>query len=114
METTDQPASAPAAASATSQEKSGFIGKWAGWCSRHGGLSFAIIVILVVLVIVMFIYYNGYFGLGQGRGSRFLKGASGSGRKKKESARNTAQAGGDDEGRGDPETERLIDSINGT
>ena len=69
-------------------------------------MALAVIVVLVILVIGLYVYYHGLLFLGPyakagGKGSR--------GRKKKDGG---SDGGDGSEERADPETERLIDSIN--
>ncbi len=87
----------------------------AGWCSDHGGLCFVLLVVLTILAIGMFLFYNGYFGLGGVSGHARMAARRTRGRQKKREQ----QAGGEDatddaaSSGSDPETEGLINLING-
>lgn len=102
-------AAAPAAmrpAGPAGPAKKSFFAKMAGAVAGHAYMSLAIIVVLVILVIGLYVYYHGFLSLGpyakHGKGGfRAAKG------KHKDS--DDAEPGAE---KGDPETERLIDSIN--
>ena len=74
---------------------------------KRPGAALAVIVVLVVLVLVLYAQQKGWFGLGGCKFSMRADGAPPRGGSKK--AR--APAAADDD---DPETEDLIDSINGS
>lgn len=98
-------AAAPAAMRPAGPAKKTFVAKMAGAVAGHAYMSLAIIVVLVILVIGLYVYYHGFLFLGpyakHGKGGfRAAKGK----RKDSDDAEPGAQ--------GDPETERLIDSIN--
>lgn len=85
------------------QQPKALAGRLAAGVARHAHLSLALIVVLAVLVVGMYVYYHGVSVLGPYAGRR--KAAGGAGR---------AGAAADPDGAdGDPETERLIESING-
>ncbi len=84
--------------------KKSFIAKIAGSIASHAYMSLAIIIVLIILVIGIYVYYHGFLFLGPyAKKSGFRPG------KKRPAGGGDAGAG--DEA-GDPETERLIDSIN--
>jgi putative methionine-R-sulfoxide reductase with GAF domain len=78
--------------------KTTFVAKMAGAVAAHARMSLAVIVVLAALVIGIYVYYHGILWLGPyaGRGGRAAK----------------AKRKAADAEPGDPETERLIDSIN--
>ena len=102
----DQPTQAafdPAAPLAPSgRSGKGLLPKITGAIAVHNYATFALIVLLIIVIIALYARQKGWFGLGSGaRPSR----AFGVGKGKKR-----AQAADEDS---DPETENLIDSING-
>ena len=85
--------------------KKPLVAKMAGMVASHAHASLAIIIVLTVLLLGLYIYYHGLFFLGpyaRPRKSRATKK-----RKDEDEADQGAQ-----KQKGDPETERLIDSIN--
>jgi len=89
--------------------KKSIVAKLATSVAGHAYASLAIIVVLLILVIGLYVYYHGLFFLGP-----YASAKKGGFRPKK-------KKGGDDSSaedapgpsaKGDPETERLIDSIN--
>ena len=86
-----------------------FIAKMAGVVAGHAYMSLAIIVVLVILVIGLSVYYRGFLFLGPY--AQHSKGAprAANGGKRKDPGDPGADQGAE---KGDPETERLIDSIN--
>jgi hypothetical protein len=87
--------------------KKTLVAKMAGAVAGHAYMSLAIIVVLVILVIGIYVYYHGLLFLGpyakHGKGG--FRTAKGGKRKDPDDADPAAE-------KGDPETERLIDSIN--
>jgi hypothetical protein len=88
---------------ATSPKKP-LAARLAGAVANHAYASLAIIIVLLILVIGLVVYYRGFLFLGPYAGKR--AGARGSRRKDP----GPDEGGADD--KGDPETERLIESIN--
>jgi hypothetical protein len=87
--------------------KKSFIGKLAGSVAAHAYLSLAIIIVLLILVLGLVVYYRGFLFLGPYASS--TRGHKPT-RKRKESGDASGVAA--DEPPGDPETEKLIESIN--
>jgi len=88
--------------------KKPFFGRLAAGIAGHPYLALAAIIVLTLLVVGIYAYYHGIFFLGPYAPPSGASRASGARGKKKDRA--AAAAG--DEAQGDPETERLIDSIN--
>ncbi len=97
---TGAPALAPAVATPT---RKSFVAKMASSIASHAYMSLAIIIVLAIVIVAMFVYYHGLFFLGP-----YAKGAGPRARRKKEAADDQPAS----EDAADPETERLIDSIN--
>jgi hypothetical protein len=72
----------------------------AGAVASHAYMALAMIIVLVIVVIGMYVYYHGLFFLGPYVG-------------KKKMAAKGSVAGASDDPPADPETESLINSING-
>lgn len=90
----------PAIAVAPTPRK-GLICKMSGAVSRHPRAAAAMIIVLTILVIATYVYYHGIWKLGPyGKARKPAK----KGKPKQEE--------GQDEERGDEETEKLIESIN--
>jgi hypothetical protein len=101
------PASRPIAVPA----KKSFIAKLAGAVSNHAYLSLAVIVVLLIIVIGLVVYYRGLLFLGPyAPGARRGKGPHK--KKKDEGGAEGGASGSGPDAQGDPETEKLIDSIN--
>jgi hypothetical protein len=83
------------------------IAKMAGIVAKHAYMSLAIIIVLVILVLGMHIYYHGFLFLGP-----YAKPSKGGFRSAKSNKRKGADDADAESQKGDPETERLIDSIN--
>jgi predicted metalloprotease len=79
-------------------DKKGGLGKVSGVVARNSGLALALIIVLVVLVVYMYAQRMGWFGLGGGR--RSMRG------------RRRGSAAAEDGDAEDPETNRLLQSIN--
>jgi hypothetical protein len=69
--------------------------------------SLAIIAVLTILVVGMYVYYHGFLFLGPYAPRVAKRGAQGS-----EKGADKGSAADKDSAKGDPETERLIESIN--
>jgi hypothetical protein len=78
--------------------KKALASRLAGAVASHAYASLALIIVLVILVVGLYTYYHGILFLGP-----YAKGGKG---KKKDKASDEGEVSGD------PETERLIDSIN--
>lgn len=89
----------------------GIFGKLSRTCASNGGTCLAIIIILAVVVIAMYVYYHGLFGIGPYSGSKSTGDKKAGFRKKKPTDDDAATDSPKDE-RADPQTERLIDTIN--
>lgn len=85
--------------------KKSFVAKMASAVASHAYLSLAVIVVLVILVIGLYVYYHGFLFLGP-----YASGGKGGFRSKKKKDEGGGDPGSDE--KGDPETERLIDTIN--
>jgi len=83
--------------------KKSLVGRLAAAVAGHAYLALAAIIVLTLLVIGLYVYYHGLFFLGP------YAAPPPKGRAKKKDRDSGAGA---DEAQGDPETERLIDSIN--
>lgn len=87
----------PSLEGGVSPPKKPFVARLAAAVAGHAYWSLAAIIVLTLLVVGLYVYYHGFFFLGpyahKPKGGR-------------------AKKGGEDEAQGDPETERLIDSIN--
>jgi hypothetical protein len=94
--------SAPAAPSG----RKSIVSRLASVLSSHAHLTLAIVVVLVVIIIGMFIYYHGLLFLGPYAKAGFKSGSA---------ARRKKAEGDEDEesAKADPETEKLIATING-
>jgi len=86
----------------SSTGKASIMSRMAGTVARHSFMSLAIIIVLIIIVIGMMVYYRGFLFLGPY--------ASGGKKNKKKPSADGDDAAGEE--RADPETERLIDSIN--
>jgi hypothetical protein len=86
-----------------------FVARLAASVASHAYMSLAIIVVLVILVIGVYVYYHGFLFLGPYAGRRPGRPAS---HRKKRAEAGADEGAGDADDRGDPETERLIESIN--
>lgn len=99
------PLGAPAARAPGAPGKKSFVAKLATSVAGHAYMSLAIIIVLLILVIGLYVYYHGLFFLGPYASAK--KGGFRSKKKKDPGDESSAE-----EAKGDPETERLIDSIN--
>lgn len=105
---------APGFAPMAAPKKPGLLAGAASWVATHASAAMGLIIVLIVLVVVMFVYYHGIGFIGpyaktggdgkaaaRGGGT---KGGGGSGGGKREHAEAEPQP--------DPETARLINTIN--
>jgi hypothetical protein len=116
----DQPQQAPAsiarsaapAGAGPPAPKKPLVAKLAARVAAHAYMSLAIIIVLLILVFGLVVYYRGLWFLGP-YAAGALRGKKGARGKKKDQGGGEGAPGalGSDE-KGDPETERLIDSIN--
>lgn len=90
--------------------KGGVIGKLSRTCAANATLCLALIVILIIIIIVMYVYYHGLFGLGPYSEAKTVK--KGGGRKRKSGFNDDEPGSAASDDKADPETERLIDTIN--
>jgi len=98
-------AAAPMAVRPAGPVKKSLVTKMAGTVASHAHASLALIIVLTVLLIGVYVYYHGLLFLGPY--ARPRKSRASKKRKDDDDADQGAQ-----EQKGDPETERLIDSIN--
>jgi hypothetical protein len=95
-------------AGARAPVKKSLVAKLAASVAGHAYMSLALIIVLLILVIGLYVYYHGLFFLGPyASAQRSTKGGA---KKKGSSGASDETDTGD--AKGDPETERLIDSIN--
>lgn len=87
--------------------KKSVVAKLASAVAGHAYMSLAVIVVLVILIIGMYVYYHGLLFLGPyaSRKAGFKSKSKGKKGKDKDSD-------DEDDVKGDPETEKLIQSIN--
>jgi len=95
---------APLTPRAAAAPKKSFVAKLAASVAGHAYMSLAIIIVLLILVIGLYVYYHGLFFLGPYASTK------GGPRPKKK--KDSGDESGAEDAKGDPETERLIDSIN--
>jgi hypothetical protein len=97
---------APAPGAAPAPPKKGLMTRFSGMVANHPSAAFGVIVVLAVLVVATLVYYRGLAFLGPFAGRSGFAAAVGG------AAGAAARPAAADAAKADPETERLIESIN--